>query len=378
LIHSLTADTKDGFVFLLAACFCLLMVFKKMKAIVDNSIKKAATTYEIFSMTAILYLTFIFWTVIACPHILYFSGQITWIQYELSSTFIDVATKCVYAATLLTGNFCIMDVVQTLRVAQLKAENKFKSSSVVRLDVMNQALNTAMLEAEAESRLARRFLANISHELRTPLNSVIAFNTLVVEDDSLCSVPAHIEYCSSALTAAESLLGIINQVLDYTSVDHEIQMSSRIALAHEPYSILDIMDEITDIVGSRVNNRKVDFGFELSPELMNAGAKNVFYGDSFRMRQCIVNLADNAIKFSKDLGGEVLVKVYMGASTKEKASFKDHADAGAAEEVQDRKKGLRVNLTIEVIDNGTGIDPEKHFLLFKPFSQVPITPLSSA
>lgn len=223
----------------------------------------------------------------------------------------DVLTKTVYAVTLLTGNFCILDVVQTLRVAQLKAENKMKSSSVVRVDVMNQALHTAALEAEAEARLSRRFLANISHELRTPLNSVIAFNTLVIEDDTACSVPTHVEYCSSALTAAESLLGIINQVLDYTQLENEVQLSSRLALAHEPYSILDVMDELVDIISSRVNIRKVDFTVEYDPILIDAGAKHVYVGDSFRLRQCLANLCDNAIKFSKHVGGEVLVKVFL-------------------------------------------------------------------
>jgi signal transduction histidine kinase/ActR/RegA family two-component response regulator len=260
--------------------------------------------------------------------------------------------RTIYAVTLLTGNFCILDVVQTLRVAQLKAENRIKSSSVVRVDVMNQALHTQALEAEAEARLSRRFLANISHELRTPLNSVIAFNTLVVEDgDSPCSDSSHVEYCAAALTAAEALLGIINQVLDYTQLENEMQLSSKLELDNDLFSLRDVLDELLDIVGSRVNIRKVDFTMDVDLTLLGNEGKDVLFGDSFRLRQCLTNLCDNAIKFSKDVGGEVVVKVFF-----EKRDFELGPET--------------MDLVVEVIDNGVGIDPEKHFLLFKPFSQV--------
>ncbi len=244
-------------------------------------------------------------------------------------------------------------MVQTLRVAQLKAENRIKSSSVVRVDVMNQALHTQALEAEAEARLSRRFLANISHELRTPLNSVIAFNTLVVEDgESSCSDPSHVEYCAAALTAAESLLGIINQVLDYTQVENEMQLSSNLELVNDLFSLRDVLDELLDIVGSRVNIRKVDFTMDIDLKLLGNEGNDVLFGDSFRLRQCLTNLCDNAIKFSKDIGGEVVVKVFF----EKRVEFEVGPD--------------EMDLVVEVIDNGVGIDPEKHFLLFKPFSQV--------
>ena len=259
--------------------------------------------------------------------------------------------------TLLTGNFCILDVVQTLRVAQLKAENRVKSSSVVRVDVMNRALHTQALEAEAEARLSRRFLANISHELRTPLNSVIAFNSLVLEDhvDHPCSDPSHGEYCAAALTAAESLLGIINQVLDYTQLENEMQLSSRLELENELFSLKDVCDELLDVVSSRVNVRKVDLTIDLDRSLLTNEGGDMLIGDSFRLRQCLTNLCDNAIKFSKDIGGEVVVKVFFEKKIAENKSEDEQ---------------LMKDLVIEVIDNGMGIDPEKHFLLFKPFSQV--------
>ena len=118
-------------------------------------------------------------------------------------TFVDILTKSVYTVTLLTGNFCILDTVAEVRIAQLQAEKETKHKNVIRTELMNQALQvggregrercrglivceqTAMLEAETSSRLSRHFLANISHELRTPLNSVVAFNSLLLESEDL-------------------------------------------------------------------------------------------------------------------------------------------------------------------------------------------------
>jgi signal transduction histidine kinase len=88
-------------------------------------------------------------------------------------------------------------------------------------------VQTAILEAEAASRLSRRFLANVSHELRTPLNSVIAYNTLILDEEktsNCCKCEEAEEHASSALTSAEALLGIINQILDYAQMDNEEQV----------------------------------------------------------------------------------------------------------------------------------------------------------
>lgn len=374
LLHSIYYSIPVvGTLLELFSCICLLLVFQGVNRVVNESVARAATTYEINSMKAIGYMTYVQWTLMAIPHMLYTRGFVSWLVFEQMSTGLDLITKTVYAVTLLTGNFCILDVVQTLRVAQLKAENRLKSSSVVRVDVMNQALHTAALEAEAESRLSRRFLANVSHELRTPLNSVIAFNTLVMEDSS--AQDAHQEYCASALTAAESLLGIINQVLDYTQMDNEIQLTSHLQLENALFSITDVMDELADIVSARVNEKKVDFAIETADSLYGntsgADPEYIFMGDGFRLRQAITALCDNATKFCKDVGGQVVVRVSI-AKSRPKATF------GAVAVTEGEDEGARsasparrtVTLVIDVTDNGIGIDPEKHFLLFKPFSQV--------
>jgi hypothetical protein len=103
---------------------CLLMVFRGVGKVIKDATRNATTEYERFSMKAIGYITFVTWTMLAMPQTLYHEGFMTWLQYEWISTCFDMLTKTVYAVTLLTGNFCILDVVQTIRAAQLKAEKR--------------------------------------------------------------------------------------------------------------------------------------------------------------------------------------------------------------------------------------------------------------
>ena len=131
-----------------------------------KSIASAATTYEIFSMRGLEWFTYVLWGFFPAVHALYYTGVIDWLEYEIASTFIDVLTKAVYSVSLLTGNFCILDVMSTLRVAQMQAQRDSKANAVIKAEAINEALQTTALEAEAQARLTRRFLANISHELR--------------------------------------------------------------------------------------------------------------------------------------------------------------------------------------------------------------------
>ncbi|EKX38412.1 hypothetical protein GUITHDRAFT_77188, partial [Guillardia theta CCMP2712] len=207
---------------------------------------------------------------------------------------------------------------------------------------MNRALQMACVEAETSARLSRRFVANISHELRTPLNSVVAFNSLLLDADDLN--PVHREYVKSSLTSAEALLGIINQVLEYARLESK---ADGIELTEKPFFLADLCDELCDILTARVNLRKVDFAIELCTEY-KGGSVPCLYGDSFRIRQCLINICDNAVKFAKDEGGQVVLRIELLEEAPDGSAF----------------------LSMEVWDNGEGIPQDQQDLLFKPFSQV--------
>lgn len=125
MLHSTYSDVPlIKYPSLVFSAACLLMVFRGVGKVIKDATRNATTEYERFSMKAIGYITFVTWTMLAMPQTLYHEGFMTWLQYEWISTCFDMLTKTVYAVTLLTGNFCILDVVQTIRAAQLKAEKR--------------------------------------------------------------------------------------------------------------------------------------------------------------------------------------------------------------------------------------------------------------
>jgi len=202
-----------------------------------------------------------------------------------------------------------------------------------------QEENMALIAAETSAKLTRRFVTNISHELRTPLNTIIAFNSLL-RDAGLDTL--HREYASSAVLAAEVLLGLINQILDFAKFD-QASPGDVMQLDIGPFFIENLLEEVQDIVASRIASQKVDFSIRCP-----RGGPCVL-GDHFRLRQCLTNLCDNAAKFSNPSGAEVSL-----ACTIDRC----HDDSN------------QVDVVLEVTDNGKGIPPEKISLLFKPFSQV--------
>jgi len=353
LTHTFLGPGLYGWICFGCAGCCFMTVMWYIHSISSISLSNAATTYEIMSLRGLEAITYMLWVLFPSLHILHHLGLLDTLQYEIARTVVDVVVKAIYSVALMSGNFCLLDTVATLRVAQLRSERDSKQTAVVRAEVMNRALQMACVEAETSARLSRRFVANISHELRTPLNSVIAFNSLLLDAEELD--PLHREYVKSSLTSAEALLGIINQVLEYAKLEAREDSDTgkgkgdgapAIELNKQPFLLTDICEDLCDILSARVNMRKVDFAvdvakqkkFEMLPALV---------GDSFRLRQCLINLCDNAIKFARDDHGKVILRIHVDSQEKDLAQ-----------------------LRIEVWDNGEGIPEEKQKLLFKPFSQV--------
>ena len=114
-----------------------------------------------------------------------------------------------------------------------------------------RTLEKAKIEAESVSQLHRAFVANISHELRTPLNSIIAFNSLLLEDESGWT-EAQREFVGSAIVSAEALLGIIGQILDFAKLESGSETHQ--ALVLESFDVDEMMNEPVDIVATRRAN----------------------------------------------------------------------------------------------------------------------------
>jgi signal transduction histidine kinase len=198
----------------------------------------------------------------------------------------------------------------------------------------NQTELTA--RAEAANTAKSQFLANMSHELRTPLNAIIGYSEMMVEDaadqpDSVGALDAQ-----RVINAAKHLLVLINDILDISKID-----AGRIDLERSPFLAADVVRSAVDAVKPTAAANSVALRVVLAPDIGEGD------GDAFKIKQCLLNLLANAVKFSK--GGEVVVR-----------GRREHRDQ-------------RDWLVFDVIDTGIGMSAEHVARLFKPFMQADAT-----
>jgi PAS domain S-box-containing protein len=190
----------------------------------------------------------------------------------------------------------------------------------------------ARVTAEAASQAKSDFLANMSHEIRTPMNGALGMLNLLLRTEL---TPRQHDYASKARTAAQALLAVINDVLDFSKVE-----AGKMELDPHRFELSDFMRELAVILSANVGSKDIEVLFRLDPRLPPA-----LVGDTTRLRQVLLNLAGNALKFTER--GEVVL---------------------ALTRLLDRQPG-RARIRFEVIDTGIGIAPDKLEHIFTGFSQ---------
>ena len=194
---------------------------------------------------------------------------------------------------------------------------------------MEEELVRARDAAEASAKAKAEFTANVSHEIRTPLNAVIGMTDLLLESDL---DPVKRDYVKTIRSSGLSLLCIINEILDFSKID-----ARKMDIVDLPFDLQEVLETSLDQVAARAAEKRLELAYVLAsdvPRKMN--------GDALRLGQVLVNLANNAIKFTES--GEVTVFVTM--EKKEKAYH------------------------FMVHDTGIGIPEDRMSRLFLPFSQV--------
>jgi signal transduction histidine kinase/DNA-binding response OmpR family regulator len=219
-------------------------------------------------------------------------------------------------ATLLTGILATLSWVNLLR-------RKVRGQTA--------ELRTAKQAAEAANRAKSEFLANMSHEIRTPMSGVIGMAELALSTDV---VAEQREFISMVRSSAESLLVVINDILDYSKIE-----AGKIVLDPIAFKPADLVGDAMKGLAISAHKKGLELAFHMEPDVPAE-----LVGDSVRLRQVLVNLAANAIKFTPR--GEVVVSV-------------------GVQELGENVTTLRFS----VPDTGIGIPPEKQQALFQPFEQ---------
>ncbi len=220
--------------------------------------------------------------------------------------------------------------LKILRDSLMKMRDELKTS-LSQLRRTNNELTLARDEALEAARMKSEFLANMSHEIRTPMNGVVGMTELLAE--TKLDSEQHM-LIGSVRSAADTLLHLINDILDFSKVE-----SGKLELERTTFDLCSTVEEALDINAGAV----ADKGLELIVDI-DEDVHNWVHGDAGRIKQVVLNLINNAVKFTTH--GEVLVEVKQAADER-----------------------ARVRIRVEVTDTGIGISESKQGKIFESFSQ---------
>ena len=237
-----------------------------------------------------------------------------------------------YRITAERRQKAILERLVRIRTSEVSRQADALKIQSAKLQVQKEQEQQAREEAEQANRAKSIFLATMSHEIRTPMNGVIGMASLLGETPLS---PEQKEYTDTIRVCGENLLTVINDILDFSKIE-----SGKMELNQEDFDLRNCIEDVFDLFAGKAAQIGIDLVYQISPDIPSR-----IVGDSLRLRQVLINLVGNAMKFTH--AGEVFVGVQLDAMEND-----------------------RLELVFEVRDTGIGIAPEKMNYLFKAFSQV--------
>ncbi len=240
--------------------------------------------------------------------------------------------------TLVGAAVILVFSVSIFWIAKLKKEIKIRKKTEEDLNIAKEDAEAAKTEAEQAREEAEQanqfkstFLARMSHEVRTPLNAITGMTYIIKKTDLNATQKLYLEKISRG---TKDMLSVINDILDFSKIE-----AGKIELERLSFNLDEVIEDVVNIVSYKIEEQKIDFSMHRDTEL-----PNYFWGDPKRMQQILLNLLNNAVKFTNE--GAVSIRIRFVAKVKDEYVIE-----------------------ISVTDTGIGMTPKQLEELFTPFTQ---------
>jgi len=248
-----------------------------------------------------------------------------WVTFAgLKQNYYDAGFACSIIVLASMGTICVLTTSSIMELNRIELERKRLSDARLQATVRE----SGALEA---SRLKSEFVANVSHEIRTPMNGILGMTSLLLDSPLTPDQSEHIE---TIRQSGDALLNLVNEILDFSKME-----AGKMVLEKKSFALATCVDDVINLLGVTAQRNRINLISFVDPAIPVS-----FLGDAARLRQVLLNLVGNALKFTEE--GEVTLEVTA---------------------VRLDENPYRIEFVIS--DTGQGISPEDLPLLFRPFQQ---------